>query len=238
MSGRESGFTLIEILVALGILISLVAIAIPAYHIYMKNSQMTVAETNLRNGLKYFAAGEDYHPPTGALKELVTKGYLQRIPNDPWTPKKPAVNNYEEVSDWVYVNNGYGNDIVLYAASGRGNKIKMESFGNAPAGGKPAAKPLSAAAKKALKVAAMFTKAVSQWRAFGNHFTQNLPGWRGIVASIQKQYAKNPTPATKRYLDSWVAYVAYAERMVVLAKKMVISHQKVVDRYTALAATL
>ena len=80
------GFTLIEVLIVVVLVIVLAAIALPTY----QNSVLRAREATLREDLfrmrdaidQYYADKNKY-PPT--LQDLVSDGYLRSIPKDPFT---------------------------------------------------------------------------------------------------------------------------------------------------------
>jgi general secretion pathway protein G len=81
--GRNRGFTLIEMLVVISMILILLSIALPMYNRSIQHSR----ETRLRNDLKVLnEAIDNYsldkgHAPQ-ALEDVVAAGYVKSIPND------------------------------------------------------------------------------------------------------------------------------------------------------------
>jgi general secretion pathway protein G len=80
------GFTLIELLVVMAIIAILLSIAAPRYFTHIDKAKETALKQNLstmRDAIDKFHADTNKYP--GSLEELVTKGYLRRVPIDPIT---------------------------------------------------------------------------------------------------------------------------------------------------------
>jgi len=82
----EGGFTLIELLVVASILVVLAGIGLVQY----KNSKTRANEAvlkqdlfNMREALDQYYADKGMWP--GTLDELVSSGYIRRVPDDPFT---------------------------------------------------------------------------------------------------------------------------------------------------------
>ena len=82
----EGGFTLIELLVVASILVVLAGIGLVQY----KNSKTRASEAvlkqdlfNMRDALDQYYADKGMWP--GTLDELVSSGYIRRVPDDPFT---------------------------------------------------------------------------------------------------------------------------------------------------------
>jgi general secretion pathway protein G len=89
---NRRGFTLMELLVVVAILLVLAGSSILAYRTIFAESKMSVAKstaTNLKNQLEAYSmspvSGMSYpaNPADGFL-ELVQRGYLAKMPIDPW----------------------------------------------------------------------------------------------------------------------------------------------------------
>ena len=83
---RESGFTLIELLVVASILVVLAGLGLVQYKNGVTRSREAVLKTdlfNLRDAIDQFYADKGQYP--GTLDELVSSGYLRRVPDDPLT---------------------------------------------------------------------------------------------------------------------------------------------------------
>jgi general secretion pathway protein G len=82
----EHGFTLIELVVVAGILIVLAGIGLVQYKNGKTRASEAVLKTdlfNLRDAIDQYYADKGMYP--GTLDELVSSGYLRKVPDDPFT---------------------------------------------------------------------------------------------------------------------------------------------------------
>jgi general secretion pathway protein G len=82
----ERGFTLIELMVVAGILVVLAGIGLVNYRNGKTRASEAVLATdlfNMRDAIDQYYAEKGQYP--GALDELVSAGYLRKIPDDPFT---------------------------------------------------------------------------------------------------------------------------------------------------------
>ena len=82
----ERGFTLIELLVVASILVVLAGIGLVQYKNAVTRSRESVLKTdlfNLRDAIDQYYADKAQYP--GTLDELVSAGYMRRVPDDPFT---------------------------------------------------------------------------------------------------------------------------------------------------------
>jgi general secretion pathway protein G len=82
-AGRNRGVTLIEMMVVISIILILLSVAIPIY----SHSYTQEREHNLRQNLETLNEvivqyTRDKQKPPGSLEELVSAGYLKKIPED------------------------------------------------------------------------------------------------------------------------------------------------------------
>ena len=86
LSRRRLGFTLIEMMIVMSIIIILIGLAIPYYQKAIQRSKETVLHNNLtamRNTIDEYTFDKQKAPQS--LQDLVTDGYLRAIPKDPIT---------------------------------------------------------------------------------------------------------------------------------------------------------
>jgi len=82
----ERGFTLIELLVVASILVVLAGLGLVQYKNGVVRSREAVLKTDLfrmKDAIDQYYADKGQYP--GTLDELVSAGYLRRIPDDPFT---------------------------------------------------------------------------------------------------------------------------------------------------------
>ncbi len=89
MPGKnQKGFSLLELLIVMFIMVILVSIALPQYNSTILHAKETVLKDNLhqmRRQLDQYAADKGKLPQS--LEDLVSAGYLREIPIDPMTEK-------------------------------------------------------------------------------------------------------------------------------------------------------
>jgi general secretion pathway protein G len=83
---RETGFTLIELIIVISIILILVSIAAPMYRNSIVRSKEAVLRDDLftlRSLIDEYTLDKQAAPQS--LQDLVDKGYLRQIPSDPFT---------------------------------------------------------------------------------------------------------------------------------------------------------
>lgn len=86
--GNQKGFSLLELMIAMFILVILLSVAIPVYRTTVQNARETVLKENLwqmRRAIDQYAADKGKLP--NSIDDLVTEEYLREKPIDPITEK-------------------------------------------------------------------------------------------------------------------------------------------------------
>ena len=102
MSGRSPGFTIIELLVVLSIIVVLATMGMAQYRSSVIRSREAVLKEDLfrmNDAIDQYYADRGQYP--GTLDALVSDGYMRKIPTDPITnqadwqtvPSEPDPNN-------------------------------------------------------------------------------------------------------------------------------------------------
>jgi general secretion pathway protein G len=81
---RRAGFTLIELMIVMSIIVILIGIAIPFYQKSLTRAKETVLHSNLfamRSAIDEYSYDKQKAPQS--LQDLVTDGYLREVPKDP-----------------------------------------------------------------------------------------------------------------------------------------------------------
>lgn len=88
-SAKTAGFTLLELMIVISIIIILASITLPQYQKTIIHTRETVLKDDLRtirSLIDQFAADKGRLPQS--LDEIVSEGYMREIPIDPFTGEK------------------------------------------------------------------------------------------------------------------------------------------------------
>lgn len=84
IGNMRRGFTLIELMIVMAIIVTLIAVAVPQYQKSIVRSKESVLKSNLftmRQMIDEYSFDKQKAPQT--LQDLVSDGYLREIPYDP-----------------------------------------------------------------------------------------------------------------------------------------------------------
>ena len=84
IGNRRLGFTLIELMIVMAIIVTLIAVAVPQYQKSIIRSKESVLKSNLftmRQMIDKYSFDKQKAPQS--LQDLVSDGYLREIPYDP-----------------------------------------------------------------------------------------------------------------------------------------------------------
>jgi general secretion pathway protein G len=96
---RSSGFTMIEMMVVISIMLILVALAVPIYSQSIRHAREAVLKQDLftlRSVINQYT--EDKQKAPQSLDEIVGAGYLKQIPVDPMTNSNSSWQTVEDDS--------------------------------------------------------------------------------------------------------------------------------------------
>jgi len=85
---RSQGFTLIELMIVISVILILISVALPAYNQSILRARESVLRQNLftlRSVISQYTLDKQKAPQS--LDDLVSAGYLKQIPTDPMTQR-------------------------------------------------------------------------------------------------------------------------------------------------------
>jgi general secretion pathway protein G len=102
---HRRGFTLIELMIVISVILILVSVALPAYNQSIWRARESVLKQNLfalRSVISQYTLDKQKAPQS--LEDLVSAGYFKQIPNDPMTGRSDTWTVEEETDTIMTVN--------------------------------------------------------------------------------------------------------------------------------------
>ena len=96
--GRRAGFTMLELMVVIAIILVLVAMAAGSYQRSLVRARESVLKQDLqtmRSSIQQYTLDKQQGPTS--LSDLVSSGYLREVPTDPITRERDWKVDYENV---------------------------------------------------------------------------------------------------------------------------------------------
>jgi general secretion pathway protein G len=101
---KSRGFTLIELMIVISVILILVSVALPAYNQSIWRARESVLKQNLfsiRSVISQYTLDKQKAPKS--LDDLVSGGYFKQIPNDPMTGRNDTWTVEEETDTIITV---------------------------------------------------------------------------------------------------------------------------------------
>ena len=120
-----AGFSLLELMIAMFILVILLSVALPAYQRTVQHAKEVVLRENLwqmRRAIDQYTADKGKLPQS--LEDLKTEKYLQEIPMDPITEKR----EWNEIQGEDSLSPEGGSGLVNVKSSAEGTDSEGNSF--------------------------------------------------------------------------------------------------------------
>ena len=102
---HSRGFTLIELMIVISVILILGSVALPAYNQSIWRARESVLKQNLfalRSVISQYTLDKQKAPQS--LEDLVSAGYFKQIPNDPMTGRSDTWTVEEETDTIITVN--------------------------------------------------------------------------------------------------------------------------------------
>ena len=99
---RDRGFTLIELMIVISMILILVSISIPAYNQSILRAKESVLKQDLftlRNVIDQYTLDKQKAPQ--ALDDIVQAGYIKQVPKDPFTNEANWTLDQEDAANAV-----------------------------------------------------------------------------------------------------------------------------------------
>lgn len=122
---KQSGFSLLELMISMFIMIILISVAIPTYQRTVQQARETVLKENLwqmRKSIDQYTADKGKLP--ASLEDLVEAKYLREVPVDPITEQK----DWDEVTGEDTSSSDGGNGLKDVKSRASGSDIEGKEY--------------------------------------------------------------------------------------------------------------